>query len=800
MRSAMLKDQIRLIRRSLRRFFAILLIVGLGVAFYTGIRSASPDMQKTLDAYFDDCGAADIKLISPLGFDESAVGAVRDTAGVTAVQPAYAVDAQATVGAKGALISFQSVEADASINRPVLVDGRYPLKETECLLDEHLFIFDGVMIGDTVMITDEGDDVQAFLKNKRFTVCGIVRSVEYISIERGSTPKGKGALDGFILLPIKNFSMPVYTHVYVRGDLQGLPRFSPEYRDAAAALSGDIQKNAPGPAVWYPLDWSQNIGFETYRQNTGRVNAIGLVFPLIFFLVAALVSLTTMTRLVEENRTNIGLYKALGHGRLVIASKYLLYAGAAAVFGIALGIAAGSQIFPLFIYNAYRILYALPDTLLTPVDIPSAAQAGVSAFICAVLPAFLVCQRQLFAPPAALLRPRAPQPGKRIFLERLPFFWRRLNFSQKITCRNVFRYKKRLLMTVFGVAGCTALVLTGFGLKDAIRDVMDNQFGRVQHYDITVQFRPGGDEAEIFDMLKRDSHIAASVPVFQMKVDVVHDAAVCEAAVFVFTGQHGPGDFISLQDRTTGQPIPLIDGRAVMTEKLMDKLGVKEGESVMLRGTDQPVTVSAPAENYFQDRVYLTPALYETVYGETPRANTVLARIENVSKQAEDSISEALMACRSVEAVSFVSDLKESFNDMLGSLDAVVLVLIVSAAALALIVLFSLTNINIEERRQEMAALKVLGFHDGETAMYLYRENIILTLIGIACGLVLGIFLCRFVIVTAEVDIVMFGRKIHGTAFAVAALITVFFTALANLLTFPIVKNINMVESMKSGE
>ena len=567
---------------------------------------------------------------------------------------------------------------------------------------------------------------------------------------------------------------------------------------------GEKKLNGLKEPKWIALGLDSNIGFAGYRQDVDRVAAIGLVFPLIFFLVAALVSLTNMTRMVEDDRTTIGVLKALGYGRLSIAVKYLIYAGLAALGGIALGAVVGASLFPRVIYNAYGILYKLPP-VMTPINFNSSAQAGLGALFCAVVPAFLVCQKELFSTPASLMRPRAPRQGRRILLERLPVIWKRLNFSQKVACRNIFRYKKRLLMTVLGIAGCTALVFTGFGLKDAIRLMVPIQYDEIQKYDMTVNIEAGSgadDSGALDKLLENSGNVVADTRLFQQMTDVKSDGVTKTASLIVPDDKRFV-DFIKLRERKTGKPVPLADGGVVVSEKLGRMLNLHAGDTIVLGNKDKPdvsVKVQALTENYVFHYIYMTPATYQKLYGEPAAVNTLLGRLKDTGRDAENRLSEALLADETISSVSFNTSLRENFGDMVKALNIIVLVLILSAAALAFVVLFSLTSITVDERKRELATLKVLGFYNSETAMYLYRENIILTALGVGAGLVLGILLLSFVLTTAEVDTVIFPRRTHWTNYLFSSLITFGFAVAVNLIMSRIVTRIDMVESMKSVE
>ena len=554
---------------------------------------------------------------------------------------------------------------------------------------------------------------------------------------------------------------------------------------------------------WYVLGNNTNEGFEGYRQDADRIAAISQVFPLIFFLVAALVSLTAMTRLVEDDRTYIGTMKALGYGRGVIAARYLLYAVAASLLGSAAGVAIGYNVFPRVIFDAYRILYTLPD-LDSRFNVEYTVISAAAAVFCAAVPACLVCLASLRSSPAALMRPRSPQSGRRILLERVTPVWRRLNFSQKVTFRNLFRYKKRLLMTIAGVAGCTALLLTGFGLRDAISDIVGNQYGEIRTYDMQVDLKDNDSSADTQAVVSLlDGKGIRSLAVRQESADAVRGSR--DKSVYLVVAQDTAAlpDFIHLRTRIGRRPLAPTDSSVIVTEKLATLLGLKAGDTLRLRSNDgvqADVKVGGIAENYVFHYVYMTSGLYAKIFGKAPVSNQLLATLPDASRSAQDSLANELMNRPAVGGVDFISTLRGNFQKMITALRYVVFVLIFSAAALALVVLVSLTSINIDERERELATLRVLGFYPMEMGLYIYRENTVLTLLGTGIGLVLGIFMERFVVVTAEVDLVMFGRAILWQSYLWSALLTVGFAVFVNAVMFGRFRRIDMVTSLKSTE
>lgn len=557
---------------------------------------------------------------------------------------------------------------------------------------------------------------------------------------------------------------------------------------------------------WFVLDRQYIETYVEYGQNSDRIGAIGEVFPAIFFLVAALVALTTMTRMVEEERTQIGTLKALGYRKSSIAAKYIWYALSASFIGSLIGLVVGQKLLPAVIISAYKILYNnLPD-IVTPLNFYYSVTSTILAVFCTTVAVIAACYKELLSVPAQLMRPAAPKAGKRVLLERIPVLWRRLNFIGKATVRNLIRYKKRFFMTILGIGGCTALLLVGFGLQDSIMSIGDLQFENVRLYDAEIGVDTEDDSSarqELYDRIQQDSRIDRSMPVIEKAVDVGHEGIEKSGYLVVPREPAELADYIKLQDRITKEAYELDDESVIITEKLASLLEVTPGDTMYLKDGDTnrvTVKVRAVSENYFLHYIYMTPALYEKLYQEPPEYNEVLTFDGGEGEAFEKELREDYIKLDACSGVNFVSATETRIRNMLKSMDVIIYVLVISAGMLAFIVLYNLNNINITERKRELATLKVLGFFDGEVSAYMLRENILLTVIGTAVGLGLGIILHRFVIVTAEVDMLMFGRLIKPSSFIFAILFTFGFAAFVNFTMHFKLKKIDMVESMKSVE
>ena len=585
-----------------------------------------------------------------------------------------------------------------------------------------------------------------------------------------------------------------------------------QFADAERQIADAQQKidDLENPS-WLVMDRDQNYGVASFESDANRVDSIAQVFPFIFFLVAALVALTTMTRMVEEERVLIGTFKALGYSRARIASKYLLYAAVASVTGSVLGIAVLSQVLPAVISEAYAIIYFVPRGPL-PIDLGLAGLAaglGVGVTLVATWAAAFATLRER---PATLMLPRAPKAGKRILLERIAPLWRRLSFSWKVTFRNLFRYKKRFVMTVIGIAGCTALLLTGLGLQDAINDIIDKQYGEIVHYNAVVTTEddlPAASQQELDDLLGAGGAVESSTRVQSASmVASGPDKADVHASVVVPEDPGGLADFLTVRTRVGHEPLSIGDDGVVLAEKLANELGVGVGDTVRLAEQDEmgnatdktfDLTVTGVMENYIYNYVFIGPGEYARMEGGQPAFSTYYA-VTSSDAGERAQFNDAVRAIDGVKTVAYNDEVIDAYKSMLKSVGLIVIVLVVAAAALAFIVLYNLTNINITERQREIATLKVLGFTPREVSAYIYRETMLLSVIGCAVGLVLGVFMEGFVVVTAEVDQVMFGRTIHAASFVIAFLLTMLVTVLVMLAMRRKLARVDMVESLKSNE
>ena len=553
---------------------------------------------------------------------------------------------------------------------------------------------------------------------------------------------------------------------------------------------------------WYLFSRSYNPGYTGFGQDADRMANLASVFPIIFFLVAALVCLTTMTRMVEEQRVQIGCLKALGYSRAAISKKYLYYGLLPSLGGGVLGLAVGFTLFPRMIFTAYQIMYQMPDIELH-------AYADISAFsvlaavACTTLATLWACLATLRETPASLMRPRTPKAGKRVFLEYIRPLWRRMSFTHKVTARNLFRYQKRFWMTVVGIGGCTALIIAGFGMRSSLLFTMSRQYDELFHYSAQITLSDNvlpEERAAVEDAISADKRILSSVPCAASSATAVTSRYSTSAYVEVMDAQE-IGRVIELYDYQSGETIAMQDNGVYIDQKLSELLGVGAGDALVLDGDERVrVTVAGIYEHYTGHFIYMTPAYYESAFGAAAAANAYLLNFTSDDAETCGAIFEELLSCSGVVSASRMRDTQDTYTHSMERVDFVVVIIILAAAALAMVVLYNLSNINITERQRELATIKLLGFYDGEVSAYVYRENIVLTVFGIALGCFMGHWLHLYLVRSTEIDLMMFGRETDPTSYLYAAVLTALFSFLVNLLAHFRMKKIDMVESLKSAE
>ena len=835
MNALTLKNLLREIKRTFTKFLSIFAICALGVAFFAGIRATSPDMKEAGDRLYNTYNLSDISVISTSGLTADNIRDLESIEGIQAVRASLFVDAMARgTGEKEKNLRLYSMpiklkseyvplidlipdygidtSPEYEMNGVEIVSGRMPLNDTETALD---YTLEGSLVkqlGDEITLTTSGGTVT-------LRVVGFIRSPMYISMfERGTSSIGNGTSDGFAYasgnaissLGTKLPVMSLLNTYYTRADIvisgkEGPSAYSDEYEALVNEVTDRIEDYASTQSgTWYIQDRSGNPGYSDYSENTDRIAAVGDVFPLIFFIVAALVCLTTMTRMVEEQRIEMGTMKALGYGGWQIAMKYAVYAMSACISGGVVGAIIGFKLFPYVIMKGYSIMYYL-GKLETPYRADIAFMAIAAMAVCTAAATFSACYASLKEVPATLMRPKAPKAGRRVLLEKMPFIWKKLSFTSKVTVRNLFRYKKRFFMSVIGIAGSGALLVTAFGLNDSIFGIIEKQFGDIWQMDVQAYVYEAMPLADMQELLGKNP----ANDDFDSVMFCLDSQMECKNGGRSQSGVHllGVESAESMAGRINlhngGTPVTLDDSGVVVTAKLAETLSIKAGDEINMRtgGEDHLMRVIGIADNYVYHYVYITAAYYETVFGKAMQYNGFMGNLKDgLTDETMDAMSTQLLSDSRMYTVRTIGSIYDSVWDSLSILNYVVLVLILGSGMLTFVVMLNLTNINIGERMRELATLRVLGFYDKEMYAYIFRENNALSVIGAFVGLVFGKIMHLFVIRTCEVDMVMFVRSAKPLSYVYAFALTIVFSLIVNLLMRPKVRAIDMVESLKSAE
>lgn len=902
MRKAVFKDFIRNIKGSLGRFFAIMAIVAIGVAFFAGVTASSGDMKHSSDSYYDEYNMNDIRILSSIGFTSQDIDAVSKVYGVKAVYKTNThdvlvdYDGRENVAHVSGIPVGKASDDDSYINQLRIKEGRLPQNDKECVV-KYEDTRKSMQVGDVISFkSGTEDDINDTFKDIEYTVVGIVYTPCYVSYDLGSSGIGNGHINYCIYVGDDEFKNNYYTECYAVIDgAKDMDTYSDDYKklidkyaDDIKAISKErldirkqtvideytkakadkkeelletIKKNVedsiteqyqayyPGMDVssmiapyvntayekavaqfdfdavnaeydkkmnetladsdsweWYVLTRESSYSFRDYESSANRMKAIATVFPLFFIIVAGLVCLTTMTRMVEEERGLIGTYKALGYGKATIALKYVIYAFLASLTGAVIGCAAGLRLFPYIIYESWNIIYQMPAIKYASHTILSVV-AVASLILVTLIATLYSCYNELSEVPSALMRPKAPKNGKKILLEHT-FIWKHLSFTKKVTMRNIFLYKKRFFMTVIGIAGCGALITAGFGIKDSVQSIIDNQYGQIIHYDNILVFNKNADSDarnNLSDKISSDEYYKSSLMdyAYTAEVKIPGSADDYSTEITVVNDTSAYMDYVTFRTRRSKKTIELDDSGVIISEKLAKDLNVKEGDNVLIHDEDNKqatVKVSGVMEMYINNYIFMTSEYYSQVFGYTPDNNRILGILTSDGDDIQSVIGDRYLTDNNVKSLTFVKANITRFENMIQSLDLVTWVLIISAGMLAFVVLYNLTNVNISERIREIATIKVLGFYDREVGEYVYRENIILTLIGGVFGLLLGMALHAYIMTTIELDGVMFGTKINISSFLISYGITILFSLLINIFMYPSLKKIPMVESLKSVE
>lgn len=834
MKSMMRRTTFREIRASFGRYMAIFSIIALGVGFFAGLKVTRPIIVKIVENYTREQALFDYRAISSLGFEDEDVEAFRALPDVKAAQGAVFSDVLYREGESETNLAASVHSITEELNCLKLTAGRMPQKPDECVVDANRFSEED--IGKQIIIAEENkQDTKDLMAYDSYTIVGVVLSPVYMNFQRGSTSIGSGVINCFIYVPLAGFQTAYYSEIYLSMDVEA-PLYSREYDDYIDAHESDVEEvlkvqtqrrydaviqeakdrlSAAGVQTGqaesvlasmeepscYLLDRKTNVGYVCFENDSNIVEEVAKVFPVFFFLVAVLVCMTTMNRMIEEQRTQIGVLKALGYSNAAIMGKYMIYSGSAAIAGCVFGFGIGTYVFPKVIWYTYGLMYSVSGTAYL-FDIKLAVISIVVSLLCSVGTTWMSCRIELGSVAAQLIRPKAPKSGKRILLERIPFLWRHLKFLYKVSLRNIFRYKKRFFMMIVGISGCTALVIAGLGLRDSIVDVVDVQYGQIQIYDINVTFKEpmNEEEQESFDA---DMQGTVEDMLFHMTTaaDVSFDGKTKSVTVIIPEAGAETDGFLTLFDEKGTELAYPSTGEAVITQGIAKRLKIAAGDTISVMDDDMhlmKVKISGVCDNYVGDYLYLSADTYEQQTGKAPEYRSAWCHVKD-----EVDVHEAgtrVIADERAGSVSVTLDTVESVRSMLTSLNYIIALVIGCAAALAFIVLYNLTNINITERLREIATIKVLGFYPGETAAYVFRENLILTAIGAVAGLGLGKWLHAFIMHTINVDGVSFQTKVLPVSYLAAVVLTFAFAMAVNGFMYFKLQKIDMAESLKSIE
>ena len=817
-----LTSSFRKIKNNFKRFLSLLCMALLGVGFYAGIQAASPDMLNTLDSYLDTQNVYDIEIVSTLGLTENDLEEIRKIEGVDVAQGTYSKDAIMKTDKEEYVVKMIGI--NENINKVSLIEGNLPNENNEIVVENDFLQENDLKIGD--IINFEGDE-------QEYKIVGTVESPLYFGISRGTTTLGKGQIDYYIYAKEDIFNQEYYNNIYltvknakemttsengyeelVENTINKIEeiqtdreeqRFNEVYGEYIQSLELQnipVDRESLPSSTWYIFDRTNNQAYSDFIDATEGVSKIGDVFPVIFYIIAILISLISMMRMVEEDRQELGTLKALGFGNFKIILKYIIFSLLATIIGGLIGMAIGFKLLPNIIWEIYTMLFTVPN-FVAEFNLEYGLIGLIIGVICICGSSILVACRQLKQMPSVLMRPKSPKMGKKILLEKWKFFWSKLNFSNKIVVRNLFRYKMRAIVTVIGISGCTALILAGFGLKDSISNIVTFQFENVLKYDELISLNSNTDVESLINSLQENEDVVDQVTARMETTRIYNNDKDYEVTLTIANNIDELENVISLNDVDNEyQKIELKDDEVVLSEKLATLLEVEKGDNVTFRnedGKEYALKVTAIAENYINNYVYMTKDTYENVFSPY-ETNVIFLKIADLTAEEEDELRKEILNNASVSSIVSSENTVSTVSDMMGSLDAVVVILVVASAILAFVVMYNLSNINISERQREIATLKVLGFYDNEVDNYITKENMILAFFGIILGLIVGVYLSHFIITTCETDTLMFVRQVNPLSFVYSATITIAFTLIVNLINHINLKKINMIDSLKSVE
>ena len=819
MKTKLLKHIFMKIKDNYKRFLSLICMAFLGVGFYAGIQSSSPDMLKTLDNFYDENNVYDISVISNVGLTEDDLLKLSKIKNVELAINIQEKDSYLEIEENNYVVKL--IEYNSQMNNVYIKEGRLPKNNNEVSVDNALLENNNLKLGDNITID-----------GKKYSIVGNVISPLYFSAERPNSNLGSGKVDYYIYVYNGSLDLEAYSNIYIT--VKGAKKYltnSDSYKKLINNVKKDIDlikdkqqdirydelysdiietSEMYGISIdeskfikpkWYIYDRLDNTSYKELINASDNLKKIGNIFPIIFFAISVLVSLISMMRMIEEDRVENGTLKSLGYNSFHITLKYVIYSLLATTIGSSVGAIFGSYMIPNVIWNIYKKIFFIPKFIYLLKSDYNALGLWI-CILCICGTSVIVCVKALREVPANLMRPKAPKSGKKILLERINFIWKKLKFSDKITIRNIFRYKSRVITTILGIAGCTALILAGFGLKDSIKDVIDFQFNNIIKYDKMLMTNESINQIDIEKELLNDDKVENYTNVNTQNIKVLFNDEQHEVTMIT------PDDFksisksISLIDLKTNNIIDNIsDNSCIISEKTAKLLDIDVGDKISLLDNDNnkyDIKVSYIIKNYINQYLYINKNTYNNLFNNY-KINSILISLKEEDKNSKEFDKKYISNGYALTIVD-IDDIKSSMSDMLSSIDSIVAILIIAAASLAFVVLYNLSNINISERKREIATLKVLGFYPSEVDKYINRETVLLTILGIGIGLLFGSYLSHFIISTCEPDYIMFDRHVYTLSYFYSLFITVIFTIIVTIVTHFNLKKINMVTSLKNVE
>ncbi len=819
MKTKLLKHIFMKIKDNYKRFLSLICMAFLGVGFYAGIQSSSPDMLKTLDNFYDENNVYDISVISNVGLTEDDLLKLSKIKNVELAINIQEKDTYLEIEENNYVVKL--IEYNSQMNNVYIKEGRLPKNNNEVSVDNALLENNNLKLGDSITID-----------GKKYSIVGNVISPLYFSAERPNSNLGSGKVDYYIYVYNGSLDLEAYSNIYIT--VKGAKKYltnSDSYKKLINNVKKDIdlikdkqqdirydelysdiietsemygisidESNFIKPK-WYIYDRLDNTSYKELINASDNLKKIGNIFPIIFFAISVLVSLISMMRMIEEDRVENGTLKSLGYNSFHITLKYVIYSLLATTIGSSVGAIFGSYMIPSVIWNIYKKIFFIPKFIYLLKSDYNALGLWI-CILCICGTSVIVCIKNLREVPANLMRPKAPKSGKKILLERINFIWKKLKFSDKITIRNIFRYKSRVITTVLGIAGCTSLILAGFGLKDSIKDVTDFQFNNIIKYDKLLMTNESINQIDIEKELLNDDKVENFTNVNTQNIKVLFNDEEQEVTMITPDDFNSISKSISLIDLKTNNIIDNIsDNSCIISEKTAKLLDIDVGDKISLLDNDNnkyDIKVSYIIKNYINQYLYINKNTYNNLFNNY-KINSVLISLKDKDKNSKEFDKKYISNGYALTIVDN-DDMKNSMNDMLGSIDSIVAILIIAAASLAFVVLYNLSNINISERKREIATLKVLGFYPSEVDKYINRETVLLTILGIGIGLLFGSYLSHFIISTCEPDYIMFDRHVYTLSYFYSLFITVIFTIIVTIVTHFNLKKINMVTSLKNVE